>query len=111
MAASVDFGLGKFRLKRFDGKGDVVEFYRTPAALIGAKGDGIDDLELMTYDVAFRSAESAGALASMDVNLSGCVTYADRALALASTYACYFVLCDDDGNPLLADDGEEPDPT
>ena len=111
MARQVNFGLGKWRLKRFDGKGDVIDVFRTASSLVRAREDGIGDMELMAADACLHSAESQGLLKRLGLDLKGCDGPRERALRLLDTYSIVFVLLDDDGREIESGDDREPDPT
>lgn len=110
MAQQVNFGLGKWRLKRFDGTGEVIDVFRTASSLVRMREDGIEDMELAAADACLHSAESQGRLVELGLDLKGCKTARDRALRLMDVYSIVFVLLDDDGNE-ISGDGSEPDPT
>lgn len=108
--ASRDFSLANFEFKRNDGSGEVMACPESASAFIRAnkataKG-GVSDVE-HGFLIAFYSAQAAGLLDEMDLDLSGCKTDEERMLRLFDRYAVREVLNDDDGNEA----GGEQDPT
>ena len=110
--ASRDFGLVRYEFKRVDGKGKVFEAWQTPSAFVNAtRNDDLNPFEAAAV-TAYLSAEAAGIVRQMKVDVPPDGGDLDRALAFFNAYTFHEVPLDDDGNPVAAGKGGPgPDPT
>ena len=108
--ASRDFGLARYEFKRANGKGRVFKAFQTPSALVRAtRADTANPYEAAEL-MAYYSAQAAGIVGQMGVDLPPDGSDLDRALALFDAYQFREVPLDDDGNP-VAEGDVGPDPT
>ena len=109
--ASRDFGLVKYQFKKVDGKGRVFTAFQTPSALVRAsRVDTSNPFEAGAL-LAYYSAQAAGIVGQMRVDMPEDGSELDRALALLDAYQFKEIPIDDDGNEVAPDEGGDPDPT
>lgn len=111
MAQSRDFGLVKYEFKRVNGKGRRFIAWQTPAAFVNAtRNEDLNPFEAGAV-TAYLSAQAAGIVGQMNVDLPADGSDLDRAMALLDAYTFREIPTDDDGNELKPDEPSEPDPT
>lgn len=104
-----EFELGVFRLLRADGSGEVIEFPRTPSALVRVTEEDIPPV-YQVGAMAFYSAEAWGSTSELGIDFSSCETIKEKVLKLFDHYSLSFEERYDDGSS-VEDEAEEPDPT
>ena len=109
--ASRDFGLVRYEFKRANGKGRTFIAFQTPSALVRSTMVDPDNPFAQGELLAYYSAQAAGIIGQMKVDMPSDCTDMDRALALFDAYNFRIVPLDDEGRELPSEGEGEPDPT